>query len=259
MALQAYGSTGCAIFLPSMEPLPGGWVSCRLPNWLSSTSCELHRLLDAIDLLLRTRNNGLFICDSQSTLCALSSPKTEALNDMVGLLAKTACELLLPEADPSPGSLSLYKRKIGAAAHLPILHHKNTGRPLSVTIQHYDHFSHPYKRRRCGHLVRRHNVVSAPLRLGYRPVWQVGSAGDVPQYSSCKLCGTSNANNIQYYCMECPEVVDLITHRQSDTEACQYLLTDDHLDDLDIVSCEPRLSCHQHFHDGFVTPYKEMI
>ncbi|KAK7071636.1 hypothetical protein SK128_022974, partial [Halocaridina rubra] len=90
-------------------------------------------------------------------------------NDTVDLLAKTAYGLPLPADDPSDGSLSLYKQKILAAAHLPIIHRKNTERYLSVTIEHYDHFSHPYKYRRCGLLVRRHIVVSSRLRLGYRP------------------------------------------------------------------------------------------
>ncbi|KAK7078612.1 hypothetical protein SK128_024549, partial [Halocaridina rubra] len=119
--------------------------------------------------------SGLVICDSQSALCALSSPKSETLNlinrilrqlstvsehslvhflwiisrigilvnDTFGLLAKTACGLPLPAADPSPDSLSLYKQKIRAAAHLPILHHRYTERPLSVTIQHFNHFLAP--------------------------------------------------------------------------------------------------------------------
>ncbi|KAK7083380.1 hypothetical protein SK128_022189, partial [Halocaridina rubra] len=82
------------------------------------------------------------------------------------------CFLLLPAADPSPGTFFLYKQKIVAAAHLSILHGRNTERPLSVTFQPYNYFSRPYKHRRCGYLVRRHNMMSAHLRLGYRPVWQ---------------------------------------------------------------------------------------
>ncbi|KAK7079098.1 hypothetical protein SK128_016434 [Halocaridina rubra] len=63
----------------------------------------------------------------------------------------------------------------------------NTEWLLSVTHQHYNHFSYPYKYCCYGHLVSWHNVVSAFLRLGYRPVWQVGGAGDVPHYSSCDV------------------------------------------------------------------------
>ncbi|KAK7081506.1 hypothetical protein SK128_020362 [Halocaridina rubra] len=129
---QAVGSADCAIFLPSIEPLPGGWVGRHLPNSSSSTSRELHGLLDAISLLLRTRSNCLVILDLQSALCALSpqarnpnlvsrilrqlatafkyslavhflwilSHISILANDTVNLLAKTACGLPLPVVDP---------------------------------------------------------------------------------------------------------------------------------------------------------------
>ena len=265
-SLQPDGSGGCAVYSPSMVPPHGGWVGRRLPGFLSSTSCELHGLLDAVNLLLRISGNGLIICDSQSALRALSSQKSEArslvtrilcqlatalehslvvhflwvpshvgitANDTVDLLAKTACGQPLPAADASPGSLSFYRRKIRAAAHLPIVRRRNIERPLSVTIQHYDHFvNSPYKYRRRGHFVRRHNAVSARLRLGYRPVWQVSETGDVPQFSSCKLCDLPNANSLQHYCLECPAVAGLIPHRGSVIDVCKYLLIDDHLDAL---------------------------
>ncbi|KAK7070812.1 hypothetical protein SK128_002782, partial [Halocaridina rubra] len=64
----------------------------------------------------------------------------------------------------------------------------------------------------------RHYLVSAHLRLGYRLVWQVGNAGDVPQYPSCKLCNTPSANNLQHYCLESHAVADLIPHRRSVTK-----------------------------------------
>ncbi|KAK7075144.1 hypothetical protein SK128_006540 [Halocaridina rubra] len=63
-----------------MELPPGGLVSRRLQSSLSSVSCKMHGLLDAINLLLCIRSNGLVICNSQSALCALSSPKLEARN-----------------------------------------------------------------------------------------------------------------------------------------------------------------------------------
>ncbi|KAK7077377.1 hypothetical protein SK128_011202, partial [Halocaridina rubra] len=137
------------------------------------------------------------------------------VNDMVGLLDNTACGMLLPAVDLSPDSLSLYNWNIRAIAHLPIFHCRNTERPLSVTIQHYNHIFRPYKYRRCGHLVRWHNAVSARLPLRFRPVWQVGGGGDIPQYLSCKLCDTPNANNLQPDCLECLAVADLRPHRQS--------------------------------------------
>ncbi|XP_063603272.1 uncharacterized protein LOC134779200 [Penaeus indicus] len=263
-SLQVDGAAGCAVFSPTMEPPYGGWTGRRLQDWSSSTSCELHGLLDAVSLLLRTRSNGLVICDSQSALRALSSPKPEArslvnrivrhlvtaighalvihflwipshvgvtANDDVDRLAKAACRLALPAADASPATLSHYKRRIRASARLSITRRRSAERPASVSIQHYDYFaSHPYKYRRRGLLVRRHNVVAARLRLGYRPVWQVGETEDVPQYTSCKLCDAHNANHLQHYCLECPEVADLISKRDSVSDVCKYLLAEDNLD-----------------------------
>ncbi|XP_037789267.1 uncharacterized protein LOC119584664 [Penaeus monodon] len=242
-----------------MEPPNEGWTGRRLRDWSSSTSCELQGLLDAVSLLLRTRSNGLVICDSQS---ALSSPKPEArnlvnhilhhlvtairhaleiqflwipshvgvaANDVVDHLAKAACRLALPAADASPATLSHYKRRIRAYAHLSTTRRRNAEQPASVSIQHYDHFaSRPYKYRRRGLLVRRHNVVAARLRLGYRPVWQVGEAEDVP--SPCKLCDARNANHLQHYCLECPKVSDLISNRDSVLDIYKYLLAEDNLD-----------------------------
>ncbi|XP_064077587.1 uncharacterized protein LOC135195256 [Macrobrachium nipponense] len=74
-SLQQDGSAGCAVFSPTLEPPPGGWIGRRLPESSSSTYCELHGLLDAVILITRTRNNGLIICDSQPALQALSSHK----------------------------------------------------------------------------------------------------------------------------------------------------------------------------------------
>ncbi|KAG0730191.1 hypothetical protein GWK47_028768 [Chionoecetes opilio] len=51
-------------------------------------------------------------------------------------------------------------------------------------------------------MARRHSIVSARLQLGYRSVWQVSEAGDIPHFSSCKLCGRPSANSLQHYCLE---------------------------------------------------------
>ncbi|KAG0718207.1 hypothetical protein GWK47_052874 [Chionoecetes opilio] len=59
-------------------------------------------------------------------------------------------------------------------------------------------------------MARRHNIVSARLRLGYRPVWQVSEAGDIPHFSPAKLCDRPRANSLQHYCLECPSVGDML-------------------------------------------------
>lgn len=52
----------------------------------------------------------------------------------------------------------------------------------------------------------------------------------MPQYSSCQLCDSLNADNLDHYCLQCPAVADLIPLRHSTVDVCKYLLTDDHLD-----------------------------
>ncbi|MPD00279.1 hypothetical protein E2C01_095740 [Portunus trituberculatus] len=78
-------------------------------------------------------------------------------------------------------------------------------------------------------MIRRHNVVSARLRLGYRLLWQVAGEANVPQFSSCPLCYIPNGNTMQH-CLTCPEVSDLLPQGQPLIAVCQYLLTHDNLD-----------------------------
>ncbi|KAG0725045.1 hypothetical protein GWK47_039378 [Chionoecetes opilio] len=75
-SVQADWSAACAMFSPTMEP-PGEdeWLGRRLPNSSTSTFCELHGILDAVTLLFQRRVNGVIVCDSQSALSALSSPR----------------------------------------------------------------------------------------------------------------------------------------------------------------------------------------
>ncbi|XP_076036221.1 uncharacterized protein LOC143022108 isoform X1 [Oratosquilla oratoria] len=259
-SLQEDGSAGCAVYSPNIEPPLGGWAGRRLPNSSSSTYCELHGLLDAVTLLTRTGENGLIICDSQSALRALSSTKPEHQqvvtqimrqlatthensqrvhflwipshiellgNDTADRLARTACSMDPPAATSTTAFLPSYKRMVRQAACSPTRRRSNAERATSVSIQHYENFLPlPYKYRRNGLIVRRHNVVSARLRLGYRPVWQVGETEGVPRYSSCRLCDTPNANSLEHYCINCPTIAPLIPHRQSVLDVCKYLLED---------------------------------
>ena len=73
-SVQADGRAACAMFCPTMEPPAGDeWLGRRLPDSSSSTFCELHGILDAVTLLVRRKENGIIICDSQPALHALSS------------------------------------------------------------------------------------------------------------------------------------------------------------------------------------------
>ncbi|MPC67311.1 hypothetical protein E2C01_061484 [Portunus trituberculatus] len=86
--------------------------------------------------------------------------------------------------------------------------------------------------RRRGVMVRRHNVVSARLRLGYRPVWQVAGQVDVPLFPSCHLCGIPKGNSLDHYCLHCPEVDGLLPRGLSLLDVCRHLLNEDNLDVL---------------------------
>ena len=264
-SLQADGSAACAVFSPTVEP-PGvdGWAGRRLPDSSSSTYCELHGLLDAVTLLTEKRLNGVIICDSKSALLALSSSRPShdhvvqdilcrlanardnalvvsflwvpshvglAGNDTVHGLAKAACTLDLPVAVRSPPSLQCYKQALFSAIHALTVTRRDAERATSVSIQHYDNFIHvPYEYRRHGLMVRRHNVVSARLRLGYRPIWQISQAEDVPHYSTCRLCNLVNANTLEHYCLACPAVRALLPQGQDLIGVCSYLLSGDNLD-----------------------------
>ena len=261
-SVQPDGSAGCAVYSPDVEPPEGGWVGRRLPNFSSSTYCELRGLLLAVTFLCERQLHGVILCDSQSALQALSASQPThrcqvqqilhqlvsaqdsflnvrfawipshvgiAANDKVDLLAKDACRLPIPDgATPSPG---YYRRMIHAAALHSTHHRMEAERPHSVSIQHYDHFRlSPPKYRRHGLMVRRHNIVAARLRLGYRPVWQVSAAGDIPHYSNCRLCDAPNANSLHHYCLECPSVRDMLPQGRPLLSVCDYILKDNNLD-----------------------------
>ncbi|KAK7084335.1 hypothetical protein SK128_006019 [Halocaridina rubra] len=108
---------------------------------------------------------------------------------------------------------------------------RDADRANSVSMQHRDHFLHSrYKYHRCGLMVRKHNVVSARLRMGYWPLWQVSQTLDMPQYTSCILCDCPNANTLDHYCLHCPTVRDVLPRGQNLIQICSFLLNDDNLD-----------------------------
>ncbi|XP_076043611.1 uncharacterized protein LOC143026727 [Oratosquilla oratoria] len=192
-SLQEDGSAGCAVYSLNIEPPLGGWAGRRLPNSSSSTCCELHGLLDAVTLLTRTGENGLIICDSQSALRALSSTKPEHQqvvtqimrqlatthensqrvhflwipshiellgNDTADRLARTAC---------TATTIALLQMDGTISRHFPTRHRGNAERTSSVTIQHHKNvFPLPHAYKRSELLVRRHSVIRARRKPGYR-------------------------------------------------------------------------------------------
>ena len=81
-------------------------------------------------------------------------------------------------------------------------------------------------------MVRRHNVVSARLRLGYRPPWQVAGVEGEPSFTECRLCRAPLANTIDHYCLACPAVRHLIPQGLPLDAVCRYVLTPNVLDEI---------------------------
>ncbi|KAG0729345.1 hypothetical protein GWK47_030553 [Chionoecetes opilio] len=152
---------------------------------------------------------------------------------MVDTIAKAACSLPPSDAGPSP-LLSCSLSKVRAATFLTTSHLMDCQRAVSVSIQHYDAFRHHrYRYRRRGLMFRRHNVVSARLRLGYRPVWQVAGVEDESHFSSCPLCHSPNViNTLEHYCLSCPEVSDMLPRGQPLLDIYRHLLVHDNLEAL---------------------------
>ncbi len=80
-------------------------------------------------------------------------------NDTVDRLAKEACRL--PDhGDGRPLSLPCYLTRVRSAAFLPEQRRRDTERPYSVTIRHYESVCRTkYTYRRRGLMVRRHQGV----------------------------------------------------------------------------------------------------
>ncbi|RUM30837.1 MAG: hypothetical protein DSY42_03735, partial [Aquifex sp.] len=206
-SLQPAGAAGSAVFSPDLEPPAGGWVGRRLRDHSSSTLCELYAILDAVSLTCQRGVNAVIICDSKPALQSLSSvqpthstvvqqilsflallshrnltvkflwvPSHVGLrhNETVDRLAKEACLLPLRGVERTL-SLTCCLSRVRSATLVPVRRRREAERPHSVSINHYESVCcNKYSYRRQGLMVRRHNVVSARLRLGYRPPWQIG-------------------------------------------------------------------------------------
>ncbi|MPC53339.1 hypothetical protein E2C01_047229 [Portunus trituberculatus] len=147
-------------------------------------------------------------------------------------LTKEACDLP-PREDGCPLFLSCYFSRVRSSALLPVRCRRDAVRPLSVTIHHYDSVclqKCTYRRRSL--MLRRHNVVSARLRLGYRLPGQISEVEGEPPYTECRLCHAPNCNTIEHYCLQCPAVHDVVTRGQTLVAMCQHLLQHHILEEL---------------------------
>ncbi len=263
-SLQSDGAAGGAVFSPDLEPPPGGWVGRRLGNHSSSTLCELYAILDAVSLVCQRGVNAVVICDSKA-LQSLSATRPTHLivvqqilsflalmtarnvcvkfilviyhvglrhNATADRLAKDACRLP-PRGDGRPLSPPCHLSRVRSAALLPMRCRRDTERPHSITNNHYKSVCrHKYTYRCRGLTVRWHNIVSARLRLGYRPPWQIAGVQDEPPFTECRLCRTPLANTIEHYCLVCPTVRHLLTQGLPLDAVCRHILVPDYLDEI---------------------------
>ncbi|XP_045134471.1 uncharacterized protein LOC123518031 [Portunus trituberculatus] len=97
----------------------------------------------------------------------------------------------------SRASIGRHLPCLRSAAMLAVKQAMNAQRVISESIQHYDTMrAHSFKYRRTGLMVRRHNVVSARIRLGYRPVLQVARLEEEQHFTTCQLCNAPFSNTL---------------------------------------------------------------
>ena len=264
-SLQPDGAAGGAVFSPDLLPPPGGWVGRRLRDYSSSTLCELYAILDAVSLVCQRGVHAVIVCDSKPALQSLSSvrpahspvvlrilsflsllrhPDLTVLfvwvpshvglryNEVVDRLAKEAC-LLPPPVAGRPLSLSCCLSRVRSAAFFPVQRRRAAEQPHSISITHYDAVCRgDYSYRLHGLMVRRHNVVSARLRLGYRPPWQVAGVDGDPAFTECRLCHAPRSDTLEHYCLACPAVRHALPRGQPLDVVCRALLDHDVLEEL---------------------------
>ncbi|MPC51070.1 hypothetical protein E2C01_044907 [Portunus trituberculatus] len=92
----------------------------------------------------------------------------------------------------------------------------------SVSITHYESVSrNKYSYRLHGLMVRRHNVVSARLRLGYRLPWQVAGVDGEAPFAECRLCNAPRSDTVEHYCLACPAVRHALPRGQTLAAICR--------------------------------------
>lgn len=154
-------------------------------------------------------------------------------------LAKEACSLPPPAEVVAPSFTCILSRIHAAAVH-SIDHSRHQQRNESVIIRHYDAF-------RFQRYISIVHVASCSggttwgvCQVPYRLQTCVAGCGqvDIPQFSSCHLCGIPDGNSLDHYCRHCPEVDGLLPRGLSLLDVCRPLLTADHLDV--VIACCPR-------------------
>lgn len=263
--LQVDGAAACAIFSPDLETPSGDCVGHRLCNYSSYTLCELYAIGDAINLVYQQGVYAVIMCDSKPALHSFSSvlpTHSTAVQQILAFLAflrqriltvkflswpshvglsyivtvdrltKEAC-WLLPRDVGCPLSLTCYLSKVRSAALLLVLQRRYAEKHFSLSTTHYESTCrHKYFHRRWGLMVRRHNVVSTRLLLGYQPVRQVAGMESQPLFTACRLCWAPRADTIELYCMTYPTVQHVMPQCLPPDVVCRHLQNHNGLEDL---------------------------
>ena len=263
-SLQTDGRAGCAVYSPFTGELAGSSASCFIQFHFLWTLRYSGRSQSPLStgywwcdhMWLSVRPTGSLCCESCMPLRRATHPLS------FGPCSRTGNGITIPvdsiscwhflqwqgwrtgegrlwysshDAGLSP-SLSCFLTMVRAASFLITSHHRDRQRTHSIFIQHYDAFRHHcYKYRRRVMMVRRHNVVAARLRLGYR---QVAGLEDAPHFFSCLLCQAPNSYILDHYCLHCPIVAGMVPRGQPLVTICRHLLANDNL--VEILARHPR-------------------
>ena len=237
-------------------------TSHRLPNWSSSTQCELSAIKSALLFLTAEQLSGLIISDSQAALAIIHNPQpspsptvsslysllhhasTLALqisfvwvpshvghgpHDKVDKLARAAC-LLSDPAIRLPLSKHLVRRIMRDEVREDMLIRTDAARRDSVSIPHYDWYrneGHPYGK--SPSLTRRCDVAIARIRMGYRSVWEVSTRPSPADLTECPLCRAPNSRTLIHYIIDCKSIDDFRPPGKLYREICDFFIAETHV------------------------------
>ncbi|KAG7156688.1 hypothetical protein Hamer_G006678 [Homarus americanus] len=189
----------------------------RLPDWASTTSCELlgilgsHRLL----YLLDEQRSGLVIRSSETNPALPHKGEDGRLMHFIWIpsyiglhkhhnvynLAKSACIFPIPD-DASTKTTGRVKMLLKKAVHQIIKEEQSEQRGASASVHHYDkHFSTKYQYGRNKCLTRLSDVVAARTRLGYMPCWELMRNPSL-ELTHCRIGGDNRKHSLQHYISE---------------------------------------------------------
>ena len=263
-SLQSCGRAGSACEIYA-EHLCIFNASYRLQNWASTTQSELVGIHTAVEYLVANECHGLIISDSKSALASLNSSGPEcsqivnkiklhlitarrkqlniqllwvpshiglSKHDRVDKLANDACLRTTIDVNLGMSNTSI-KNMLVRETYNDLLQLRNSERPASISIKHYDQFcdtQHMYGMHKNN--TRHCDIVTARIRLGYRYIWQVSNKEPTNEFSSCKVCSEPLKHTLEHYITECPEIADFRPPGMLYHDLCNFLTETNVLEDI---------------------------